>query len=252
VERVGCVWLAWALAVSSAACGGHSTHGNDGGGATAGETGSGGSGGDSASGGSGGTDAAPAGGSSGASGGLPAGMSGSPPVVPAAVGLSLTLGRADPAEVPNLDGRSCSAGTAGGFTYVIGAPNPGRTISDGVDGVSVNCTVRADGTFQASGSGTDENSKKPITFSFTGVVVDKNDPSKNTGTATFFSPDTLALGSLEGFPQCTVGPVVTLKVGAILSDIDCPLIASSDDTTSGCSAHGTIAFEYCQTGEEAP
>jgi hypothetical protein len=112
--------------------------------------------------------------------------------------------------------------------------------------------VRADGTFQASGSGTDDNSNKPISFSFTGTVVDKNDPSKNSGTMTFFSPDTLALATLDAFPRCTVGPVVTLKVGAILADIDCPLIAASDDTTSGCSVHGTIAFEYCKTGAEEP
>lgn len=172
-----------------------------------------------------------------------------PPPTPAAVGLSLTLGKADPAKV-DVGSRACHAGTAGGFTYAIGAPNPGRTIEDGTGGVSVTCLVKADGTFSASGSGTDSNGKKPISFTFSGRITDKNNATMaGTGSMTFFTPDTLALGT-DGFPGCTMGPVITLKKGALLTDIDCPLIGSTDDTTSGCKAYGTIAFEYCQTGEE--
>jgi hypothetical protein len=68
----------------------------------------------------------------------------------------------------------------------------------------------------------------------------------------FFSPDTLALTTLDAFPGCTLGPVVTLAAGTIFTDIDCPIIASSDDTTSGCGVRGTLAFENCETSVEAP
>ena len=49
-----------------------------------------------------------------------------------------------------------------------------------------------------------------------------------------------------------LGARLTARVRAILTDIDCPLIGSTDDTTSGCKVHGTIAFEYCKTGVEEP
>jgi hypothetical protein len=45
---------------------------------------------------------------------------------------------------------------------------------------------------------------------------------------------------------------VTYKAGAILTDIDCPLIGATDDATSGCSVRGTIAFEYCKTDAQLP
>jgi hypothetical protein len=173
-----------------------------------------------------------------------------PPPTPAAVGLSLSLG---PPAAEFAGSRACHAGTTSGFTYVLGAPNPGRTIEDGKNGVTVSCLVRGDGGFSMSGSGTDANGKKPISFSFSGSIKDKTAPANNTvntGQMTFFSPDTLAMGSLAGTPNCSYGPVQTLKKGAILTDVDCPIIGAIDDTTSGCKVHGTIAFEYCKTGEE--
>jgi hypothetical protein len=171
-----------------------------------------------------------------------------PPPTPAAVGVSLSLKQPDPAKVM-VGSRSCHAGMAGGFTYALGAPNVGQTIEDGKSGVTVECLVRANGTFSASGSGTDANGKKPISFSFSGSIKDRNNAAANLGGMSFFSPDTLAM-STSGFPNCTFGPVITLKKGAILTDIDCPLVGATDDTTSGCEVHGTIAFEYCKTGEE--
>jgi hypothetical protein len=172
-----------------------------------------------------------------------------PPPTPAAVGLSITLARPDPSKV-DVGSRSCHAGSSSGFTYALGSPIASGTIEHGKNGVEVNCTVRANGTFSANGRGTDSNGKKPISFTFSGTIKDKANPAVNLGGMTFYSPDTSALTTLAAYPQCTFGPVITLKKGAILTDVDCLMIASSDDTTSGCSVHGTIAFEFCKTGEE--
>jgi len=196
-----------------------------------------------------------------ASGGAPGGTGGtggtSTPPTPAAVGFSLTLSPPDP-DLPNVGARSCPAGTGNGFTYVIGAPAPGKTIEGGTNGVDVECIVvssstlsgdiNAMGTFYATASGVEAYAHKPITISVAGEVLDKAAPEANAGGLTFFSPDTSSLTTLDGFPGCTIGPVATLKSGAILTDIDCPLIGSVDDTTSGCKVHGTIAFEYCKAG----
>jgi len=228
------------LVLLCGACGPSSSEGESGG--AAGEGAAGGSGGSSGgtTGGTGGT-----GNSSGTSG--TSGTTSLPPT-PAAVGLSLSLGPADPTIA---GGRTCHAGTTSGFTYALGAPTPDRTIEDGKEGVSVSCLVRADGGFSTSGSGMDANGRKPISFSFSGSIEDRSAQANNTvnmGQMTFFSPDTLAMGSsLSGSPGCSYGPVQTLKAGAMLTDIDCPLIGAIDDTTSGCKVHGTIAFEYCET-----
>jgi hypothetical protein len=186
---------------------------------------------------------------SGGSGGVP---------TPPRVGLSLTLRPPEPAEVPNLGSRECYAGISSTFTYALGTPIPGGTIV-GCDvddfmctGTVVECLVHGDGTFSGSGSGTDANGKKPMSFSFDGRIVDKLNPVSNTGYMTFFSPDTLEMTVLDGYPRCSFGPVTTFKAGAILTDIDCPLIGSADDTTSGCSVKGTIAFEYCETDADTP
>jgi hypothetical protein len=172
----------------------------------------------------------------------------SPPPTPAAVGASLTLTRVA-SGVMGSD-RSCNAGTAGGFTYEIGSPNPGKTIEDGKGGVHVNCTVQANGSFNASAEGQDKNGGKHVSFTFNGYIHDRNMAASNPGGMTFFSPDTDQLVTLDNYPQCTFGPVGTLKKGALLTDVDCPVIGTSDSNTGGCSVHGTIAFEYCKTGEE--
>lgn len=170
-----------------------------------------------------------------------------PPPTPAAGGVEVQL---SPTMVANAGGRTCDAGQTGAFTYVIGQPNPGKTIEDGTDGVSVSCTIRSSGEFDATIKGTDGNGKQPVSFSFTGVMKDKATPASNSSAMTFFSPDTSHLNTLAGFPACTVGPVITYKPGAMLTDIDCPIIGADDDSTSGCKVHGTIAFEYCKTGDE--
>jgi hypothetical protein len=164
---------------------------------------------------------------------------------PAAMGVSLMLRPPSSASVSNLGGRSCNAGTSGAFTYVIGSPPPGKTIEDGTQGATVSCSVMANGEFSLTGGGVDQNGRQPVAFSFIGTIVNRTDVSQNVGAMTFFSPDTGHLNTLAEFPLCTFGPVTTLKPGAILTDFDCPLIGSPDDSTSGCAVHGTLAFEYC-------
>jgi len=33
-------------------------------------------------------------------------------------------------------------------------------------------------------------------------------------------------------------------------DVECPVIVGTSESSSGCRVDGTIAFEYCKTGEE--
>jgi hypothetical protein len=171
-----------------------------------------------------------------------------PPPTPPAGGVSISL---LPPNRMYTDTRACNAGTVGSFTYQIGQPDPGKTIENGKQGVKVECLVKGDGSFNATISGTDENGNKPASFSFTGRIVDQSQAASNTGQMTQISPDTGPQTSgITGSPGCTFGPVSTLKKGAILTDVDCPLIGSIDDNAGGCSVHGTIAFEYCKTGDE--
>jgi hypothetical protein len=163
------------------------------------------------------------------------------------MGVTLSLKPPSAASVPGLGGRTCNAGTSGAFTYAIGTPAPGQTIEDGTLGVMVSCSVTADREFNLMGSGVDANGEHPLSFTFTGTVSSTTDASQNAAAMTFFSPDTGHLSTLASFPTCTFGPVTVIKPGAILTDLDCPLIGAPDDSTSGCAVHGTIAFEYCKT-----
>jgi len=110
--------------------------------------------------------------------------------------------------------------------------------------------VTGDGSFNAAASGYDGYTKKRISMGMSGRIADKAARVAGTGVMQFASPDTGPLHTSSPFPSCTFGPVTTLKKGAILTDIDCPIIIASDDTAGGCKVHGTVAFEYCKTGEE--
>lgn len=164
-----------------------------------------------------------------------------------AAGISITLGP----PVASTQTRVCNAGTAGAFTYEIGLPTPDQMIRDGTEGARVDCHVNGDGTFDAAISGVAARALLPASFSFSGVIRDKNAPVENAGTMTSSSPDTGPLtGDVTGSPGCSFGPVVTFKQGAILTDLDCPLLGSLDDDSTGCSAKGTIAFEGCTASSE--
>src|SRR5262249_52408007 len=131
----------------------------------------------------------------------------------------------------------------------IGQPLPNKTIEDGTRGVTVTCTVRGDHTFQAQAAGPDGNTKEKLSMNVSGKITDANSATVNIGQLTFYTPNTQALHT-SGDHTCTLGPVTILKKGAILTEIKCPMLIATDDSTSGCRAQGTIAFEYCKTGEE--
>lgn len=174
-----------------------------------------------------------------------------PPPTPAAMGISLNLSPPMQADLTeDIGSRSCAAGATGAATFIIGQPAANKTIENGKGGVTVDCTVRGDGSFTATAAGNDGYTKKRISMSMSGRIVDPNAKTANIGVLQFASPDTGPLHTSNPFPGCTFGPVTTLKKGAILTDIDCPIIIASDDTAGGCKVHGTVAFEYCKTGEE--
>jgi hypothetical protein len=227
------------VGVVAVGCGGNSTHdGSD----------DAGMGGVSASGGTGGSGGTGTGGSGGTSAGGSGGTGGPP--TPAAVGLSISLSEPQQASIDaDIGSRTCSAGATGAATYTLGKPAPGETLADGTANVSVDCTVRADGSFSAEVSGYDSTTKERIALNFSGRI-DASSSAKPNAAFQFYSPQTLALHTAAPFPDCTVGPVTTLRVGALLADFSCPIIIASDDTTSGCAVHGTLALEYCKSGEE--
>jgi hypothetical protein len=173
-----------------------------------------------------------------------------PEPTPAAVGISISL-RPPDKNLPNLGGRSCTAGSSGAFTYIIGQPAAGHTIENGKKNVSITCQVQANGTFTANMTGNDENGHDFINFIMNGRITDKT-ATTNQGAVSFNTPKTGALyDDTSKFPPCTFGPASTLKPGALLTDFDCPIISGLEDTTSGCAAHGSIAIEYCKTGQES-
>jgi len=174
-----------------------------------------------------------------------------PPPTPAAMGISINLTPASATEVPGVDiqGRSCTAMGTGSATYSIGQPSPNKTIENGKGGVTVECTVRGDGSFSAAASGLDAFTKQRLSLNVSGRITDSAAKVAGTGGFQFYTPDTAALYTRAPYPDCTFGPVTTLKKGAILADIVCPIIVG-EDPSNGCKAKGTIAFEYCKTGEE--
>lgn len=222
-------------------CGGNSRHDLSDDAGTGGMTASGGSGG-SGQGGSGGSHPQSTGGSSGTGG----------PPTPAAVGFSISLSPPQQGTIDaDIGSRACPAGASGARDYTLGKPAPGGTIADGTAGVSVACEVTAMGDVDAEVSGYDSATNERLAFNFAGKL-DRSSGATSYAVLQFYSPQTLALHTGTPFPECTVGPITTLKSGAVLSDFSCPILIASDDTTSGCAVHGTLALEYCTTGQEAP
>ena len=173
-----------------------------------------------------------------------------PPPTPSATGFTLNLTQPSATEVPDLGSRQCSAGSTGNHTYSIGQPAANKTIEDGKSGVAVDCTVRGDGSFFASASGYDNIGREKLSLNISGRITDKTKKEAGTGSMSFYTPSTLALETHAPYPNCTFGPVQTLKKGAILMDVKCPVIIGTNEVSSGCKVDGTIAFEFCKTGEE--
>jgi len=212
-RMVGTLSVAVLALATAAGCGGSSSDEADD--DSAGKGGSSGSGGSSGTGGTGGIE------------------------TPAASGLSISLSPTG----ADQGSRSCPAGATGAFTYAIGQPAPNKTIANGVDGVSVSCTVTASGTVDGTVDGPDTYSKQAIAFNALSMVTDKTKPTP--ATVSFYTAETHTLQVLDGMPDCTLDPIVTLKTGAILADFSCPLLGAVDDPSIGCKAVGTLAFEYC-------
>jgi len=171
------------------------------------------------------------------------------------MGISINLSDPSATDVPNVDisGRSCTAGESGAATYVIGLPAANKTVENGKGGVKVTCTVRGDGSFAAEAAGLDGYTKQRLSMNISGRITDRTPNAKAAGTGPmqFYTPVTSALfTNFPMFPECTFGPVTTLKKGAILTDITCPILVADNDASSGCKVKGTVAFEYCLTGEE--
>lgn len=175
-----------------------------------------------------------------------------PPPTPAAMGISINLTPPSATEVTTVDisGRSCTAEGSGSATYSIGQPSPNKTIENGKGGVTVDCTVRADGSFSAEAAGLETITKQRLSLNVSGRITNAAaQKDAGTGAFQFYTPGTGALYTTSPYPDCTFGPVTTLKKGAILADINCPIIIG-ENPQDGCKAKGTIAFEYCKTGEE--
>jgi hypothetical protein len=155
--------------------------------------------------------------------------------------------------VPNLGSRACSAGDSGSHTYGIGSPVPGRTITSGTSGVEVICTVKPSATadafdVSAAVSGSDNVGLEKFSLNIAGTVA-RTDSLESTPVdqLAFYTATTLALETHPAYPPCTIGPVTTLKSGAMLADFSCPVLVSSTESSSGCKATGTLAIEYCTT-----
>ena len=175
-----------------------------------------------------------------------------PPPTPAAMGISINLTPPSQSEVGtdvDISGKSCAAEGSGSATYSVGQPAPNKTIENGKGGVTVDCTVRGDGSFTAAAAGLETITKQRISLNVSGVISDASAKVAGTGALQFYTPGTGALYTRSPFPDCTFGPVTTMKKGALLADITCPIIVG-ENPQDGCRAKGTIAFEYCKTGEE--
>jgi hypothetical protein len=192
------------------------------------------------------------GGRAGARGSGPgSGGSGAEPATPAAVGLTISLTQPSSAEVPDLGSRACSAGDSGSHTYTLGSPAPGRTITSGTNGVEVTCTVKPSASgdaFDVSAmiSGADNVGLEKFSLDIAGAVtrIDTTASSPDD-QLTFYTGSTLTLETRSPYPSCRIGPVTTLKSGAMLADFSCPVLVSTTESAIGCKATGTLAIEYC-------
>jgi hypothetical protein len=169
------------------------------------------------------------------------------PPPPPTGAFSLTLAPPLASEVSNLGTRvGCNAGTVGTFTYAIGDPSQAQTIEDGFQGVNVSCQVipaeSGANDVQVAIGGTEMHEQRPVSVSVSSHVSMTQPVS---ASLTFFSPDTLHLTTLVGFPSCTLGPTLTVGDGAFHADISCPLIGDPADDSSGCRAQGTFVVTDC-------
>lgn len=177
------------------------------------------------------------------------------PPQPAAVGLEAALRGPFPEDNP--EGRRCQVQPNGSRSYVIGRANGDGTVEDGKDGVKLKCTVKAAGQLSIDLNANNQAVGLPGQFSMIleGTIHDKMDGTQNTGTLGFHDAYAGSMKTGVATPPCTFSPTttggaITQKAGALIAKFTCPLINSVDSPGDGCRAEGTIAVEYCQTGDE--
>jgi hypothetical protein len=169
---------------------------------------------------------------------------------PPAAGFSVMLSQG---AQPDSDGgvtRNCNIGPSGGMSYSIGAPAPGYTVPNGTGGVSVNCLVGLgpDGASMSVSAyvfGPDATTGENITLQVTSDMIPSRDPAPATVSFIYMSTHTLT--PVDGYGPCMLGPFATLKPGAMLAKLSCPMLGSAQDNTIGCALEGTLAVEYCST-----
>lgn len=245
-----CAWVGVVLVFTWGVACGSSGGGNDvpssggagGASATGAASGAGGTGGTGGTQGLGGT------GGSGGAGGLSASAGSGVMPTPPAAGFNITLLPADSSSSDAGATRNCNAGLSG-MTYSIGQPAPGYTVPNGTGGVSVSCTVGlgSDGasmSVYANVLGPDATTGELITLFVTSGMIPSRDPAP--ASVTFFL-GTNQFTPVDGYASCMLGPFATLKTGAMLADLTCPMLGSTQDNTLGCALHGTLAVEYCST-----
>jgi hypothetical protein len=188
------------------------------------------------------------------------------PARPAKLGLYMLVRNPD-ASVTEVAGRSCptSSGVewdigkslrSGGKVTGVDSPRPndfGTTVEDGKSGVKIECTVRKNGVFTATGEGTDPIITPPdglIKFTLSGTAKEKGTPVTNQGELFLYTPKTFDVRTSTGFPACTITAVHEQAPGALWADFDCPALTKPTEPARACHASGTIVLEYCKTGEE--
>jgi hypothetical protein len=177
-----------------------------------------------------------------------------PPPQEAAIGMHLVLQNPQPEFNP--EGRTCKVKPNGARSYQIGQPDGAHTVENGKNNVKVSCTVRENPTVQLTVEAQNQAVGLPGVFSYTldAQVVSLTDATQNTGTLAFFDADAGNMAT-PTTPKCTLGPPngqsqITKEPGALFTSLNCPLITAADSLGDGCRVTGTIAIEYCRTGEE--
>jgi len=185
------------------------------------------------------------------------------PARPAKLGLYMMIRNPEPS-TPGVANKSCPSSSgvewdigkaikANGQIVDVDSPTPtdfGTTLEDGKSGVSLKCTVRKNGSFNAEGGGTDPMITPPdgiINFTMSGTAK-KSTPT--TITVSVYTPRTFSIRNNLGFPSCTMTAVHEQAPGALWADYDCPALTDVTEPNRACHASGTIVMEYCKTGEE--
>jgi hypothetical protein len=188
------------------------------------------------------------------------GAAGTPDSMPLQGGVEFALEQT--ADYPN---RVCPSGTGtgglgnAGLTYRIGDTFDGHYVVNGTNGVVMSCRLGpgnngtvASGNISGTATATVEEFPDPsdtdppqvdLTFSY---QTEDNESSRGdpTMTMSYYSSDVGTLLVPDGYPECTIHFTAS-SGGFLLGVIDCPLIATPGDDSTGCHLQGTLIFLNC-------